>query len=101
MNFKKFLLLLILPIFLFCFFPNEILYGYEIFVHRPYNEKKPLFPNGKLTLHGEFFGQLQLPSDFIRPAVQSCQAPEFDALPSGCLGKCEQQTGDDLYEGEA
>jgi hypothetical protein len=64
MNFKKFLLLLILPIFLFCFFPNEILYGYEIFVHRPYNEKKPLFPNGKLTLHGEFFGQLQLPSDF-------------------------------------
>ncbi len=41
-----------------------VLHAYEIFVYRPYKEKNPLFPNKKLVLHGEFYGQLQLPSNF-------------------------------------
>jgi len=45
-------------------FAGKLLFGYEIFVYRPYKEKNPLFPNHKLILHGEFFGQLQLPSNF-------------------------------------
>jgi hypothetical protein len=38
--------------------------AYEIFIYRPYIEKKPLFKEGKLYLHGELFGQLQIPSTF-------------------------------------
>lgn len=64
MNFKKRLLTGFVFIGLLCLFIGETLHGYEIFVYRPYKEKNPLFPNNKLTLHGEFFGQLQLPSNF-------------------------------------
>ena len=49
---------------LFCVCASETLHGQEIFVYRPYKDKNPLFPDNKLTLHGEFFGQLQLPSNF-------------------------------------
>ena len=48
----------------FCLCANDTLHGQEIFVYRVYKEKNPLFPDNKLVLHGEFFGQLQLPSDF-------------------------------------
>ena len=47
-----------------CVFAGGFLHGNEIFVYCPYKEKSPLFPGNKLTLHGEFFGQLQLPSNF-------------------------------------
>ena len=43
---------------------SDSLHGYEIFVYRPYKTKNPLFPAKKLTVHGEFYGQLQLPSNF-------------------------------------
>ena len=38
--------------------------GYEIFIYRPYKDKKPLFREKKLFIRGEFFGQLQIPSTF-------------------------------------
>jgi hypothetical protein len=64
MNFKKQLLIIFLFIGLLCASASETLHGHEIFVYRLYKEKNPFFPNYKLTLHGEFFGQLQLPSHF-------------------------------------
>lgn len=64
MNFKKPLLTGVLFIGLLCIIAGETLHGYEIFVYRPCKTKNPLFPNNKLTLHGEFYGQLQLPSNF-------------------------------------
>lgn len=64
MNSKNILFLILFSIGLTCFCPNGILYGHEIFIYRPYHEKNPLFPDGRLTLHGEYFGQLQLPSTF-------------------------------------
>ena len=64
MNFKTILLITVIFIGLFCICASETLHGYEIFVYRPYKVKNPLFPDNKLTLHGEFFGQLQLPSNF-------------------------------------
>lgn len=64
MNFKKKISTGILFGALLCVFPGKGLNGYEIFVYRPYQAKKPLFPNNKLTVHGEFYGQLQLPSNF-------------------------------------
>jgi len=48
----------------FCLFSCQLVTGYEIFVFRPSQEKTPLFPGGKLRIHGEFFGQLQHPSTF-------------------------------------
>jgi hypothetical protein len=63
MNFRKQLVFAILLAGLFCVSASETL-GYEIFLYRPYKQKNPLFPNNKLTLHGEFFGQLQMPSSF-------------------------------------
>ena len=64
MKLKKVYLTIVMFITFFGVFASESALGYEIFVYRPYKEKNPLFPNKKLTLHGEFFGQLQLPSDF-------------------------------------
>lgn len=40
------------------------LHGYEIFIYRPIKDKKPLLTQGRVSLHGELFGQLQLPSTF-------------------------------------
>jgi hypothetical protein len=38
--------------------------GYEIFIYRRYEQKHPFFPDKKLFVHGELFGQLQAPSTF-------------------------------------
>ena len=38
--------------------------GYELFIYRPVKNKKPLFTLGSVTIHGEFFGQLQAPCNF-------------------------------------
>ncbi len=64
MNSKKKLLIIVFLIVLLCFPAGEMLHGQEIFIYRSYKDKNPLFPDNKLTLHGEFFGQLQLPSNF-------------------------------------
>lgn len=63
MNFKKHLL--ILAIFAGLFYANGLeAPAQEKFVFRQYKDKEPLFPNEKITLHGEFFGYLQAPSNF-------------------------------------
>lgn len=62
MNFKK-PITIIIVFFLFVFY-NKSIYSHEIFIYRPYLDKKPLFRENKITIHGEFFGQLQLPSTF-------------------------------------
>ena len=36
----------------------------EIFIHRPGLEKHPVNRNGRVTLHGEYFGQWLAPGDF-------------------------------------
>jgi hypothetical protein len=64
MNFKQPFLAAILLIGVLAASAPPPAYGQEIFVYRPYKEKNPLFPSHKLTLHGEFFGQLQMPSSF-------------------------------------
>lgn len=55
-------------------FVESNLFGYEIFVYRLYKDKKPLFRENKLVLHGEFFGQLQLPGTF--PSYNDLTGPE-------------------------
>jgi hypothetical protein len=52
----------------------ETLSGYEIFIYRPYKAKNPLFAEKKVTLYGEFFGQLQVPSTF--PSYNDLSGPE-------------------------
>ena len=59
MNFKKHLFIG-LNIFLWLY----PLQGYEVFIFRPYEEKKPLFKEKKLYVHGEFFAQLLFSSTF-------------------------------------
>lgn len=66
MNFKnkkiiKFLLLLAV---VFCTLCSQSGYAYEIFIYRPYLKKDSVSKEKKITLHGEFFGHLQLPSTF-------------------------------------
>jgi len=56
------------------FFSIQGLYSQEIFIFRPYMDKKPLFDHNKLTFHGEFYGQLQLPSTF--PSYNDLSGPE-------------------------
>ncbi len=56
------------------FLSADNLFPYEIFVYRPYKTKNPLFTEKKLTLHGEFFGQLQAPSTF--PSYNDLSGPE-------------------------
>jgi len=53
---------------------GKSLFGYEIFVYRTYTNKRPLFQEKKLFLHGEFFGQLQLPVTF--PSYNDLTGPE-------------------------
>ena len=64
MNFKKHIIIVFLPLVFSCFFFSDSIYAYEIFIYRPYLEKKPLSQENKITIHGEFFGQLQYPSTF-------------------------------------
>lgn len=52
----------------------QTLIGQEIFIFRPYKDKKPLFAQNKLTLHEEFFGHLQMPSTF--PSYNALSGPE-------------------------
>lgn len=64
MNYKKRIsIFFFLLLFSFFFFSDSI-FAYEIFIYRPYLEKKPLSKENKITIHGEFFGQLQYPSTF-------------------------------------
>jgi hypothetical protein len=68
--------LLFIPLILgwmfFC--STDTLLSYEIFIYRPYKTKHPLFAEKKLTLHGEFFGQLQFPSTY--PSYNDLSGPE-------------------------
>jgi hypothetical protein len=48
--------------------------GYEIFIYRRYEQKKALAPGKKLSVHGEFFGQLQFPANF--PSYNDLTGPE-------------------------
>ena len=72
MNFKN-PITIIIVIFLFVFY-NKSIYSHEIFIYRPYLDKKPLFRENKITIHGEFFGQLQLPSTF--PSYNDLRGPD-------------------------
>lgn len=55
-------------------FSTNVLFCYEIFIYRPYKTKHALFTEKKLTLHGEFFGQLQVPSTF--PSYNDLSGPD-------------------------
>ncbi|MFW6140365.1 MAG: hypothetical protein ACOC5S_03320 [Acidobacteriota bacterium] len=55
-------------------FSWQNLISQEIFIFRQYKNKKPLFEENKLSFHGEFFGQLQLPSTF--PSYNDLSGPE-------------------------
>jgi len=60
-HFKK-IFLLFSVILSFSFFDS--IFAYQIFIYRPIKEKRPLSRESKISLHGEFFGQLQFPSTF-------------------------------------
>lgn len=64
MRYRTIIAVKVIFIGLVCLLASAPLQGQEIFVYRSYKEKKPLFPDNKLILHGEFFGQLQIPSNF-------------------------------------
>ncbi|HHF42747.1 MAG TPA: hypothetical protein ENL38_03410 [Candidatus Aminicenantes bacterium] len=62
-----FFFLLTSPLFLY-------LEAQEIFIYRPYLEKKTVFPEKSLSIHGEIFGYLQYPSTF--PSYNDLTGPE-------------------------
>ena len=64
MNFKRYIKIVFLFFVFLCFFFSDTTYAYEIFIYRPYLDKKPVSREKKITIHGEFFGQLQVPSTF-------------------------------------
>lgn len=74
MNSKKLLAAASLSLLIFCFFLQQSSYAYEIFIYRPNIDKKPLFREKKLYLHGELFAHLQLPSTF--PSYNDHSGPE-------------------------
>ncbi len=74
MNFKKIFPLAFLFVLIFCFSLPQSSQAYEIFIYRPDIDKKPLFREKKLYLHGELFAQLQLPSTF--PSYNDLSGPE-------------------------
>jgi len=63
-NFKKRISIVFFFSIFSCFLVPDSLYSYLLFIYRPYFEKKPVSRERKITLHGEFFGYLQLPSTF-------------------------------------
>jgi hypothetical protein len=63
-NFRKRIIIVFSFLLLSCFLVPDSVYSYELFIYRPYLEKKPVSREKKITLHGEFFGHLQLPSTF-------------------------------------
>ena len=64
MNFKKHIKIVSLFFMFSCFFFSGTTYAYEIFIYRPYLDKKPISREKKIIIHGEFFGQLQAPGTF-------------------------------------
>jgi hypothetical protein len=63
-NLRKRIIIVFSFLLLSCFLVPDSVYSYVLFIYRPYLEKKPVSREKKITLHGEFFGQLQLPSTF-------------------------------------
>lgn len=52
-------------LFVFIFFlASQAIFSYEIFIYRPYLKNKLAVEKNKFSLHGEFFAQLQFPSNF-------------------------------------
>lgn len=72
-NKLKYSILTLLFLIIFFTLPS-VIFSYEIFIYRPFLEKKPLSQTNKLTVHGEFFGQLQYPSTF--PSFNDLSGPE-------------------------
>lgn len=64
MNFKKHINIVSFFFVFFCFLFSNSTYAYEIFIYRPYTDKKPFSQENKISIHGEFFGQLLMPSTF-------------------------------------
>lgn len=62
-----------LGLVLLYFATPALLPGYEIFIYRPLFEKDALSRQGKIIVHGDFFGQFQTPSTF----------PSFNDLSGG------------------
>ncbi len=54
-------------------FPS-VAFSYKIFIYRPFLDKKPFSQAKRITVHGEFFGQLQLPSTF--PSFNDLSGPD-------------------------
>jgi len=74
MNFKKLLAPYSLSLLIFCLFLSQSSYAQEIFIYRPNKDKKPLFREKKLYIHGELFAHLQFPSTF--PSYNDLSGPE-------------------------
>lgn len=49
------------------------LFSQDYFIYRPWLEKDPVSRNGRVTIHGEWFGQLQTPSTF--PSFNDLSGP--------------------------
>ncbi|NIO48396.1 MAG: hypothetical protein GTN73_03000 [Candidatus Aminicenantes bacterium] len=64
MNIKKRICIVFFFLLFSCFIIPDSVYSYVLFIYRPYLEKRPVSREKKVTLHGEFFGHLQLPSTF-------------------------------------
>lgn len=64
MNFRKYLKIIIFLSILASFNLSGPSYALEIFIYRPDLDKMPLSKEKKIRIHGEFFGQLQLPGTF-------------------------------------
>jgi hypothetical protein len=63
-NLKKRIIIVFCFLLLSGFLVPDSVYSYVLFIYRPYFEKKPVSQEKKITIHGEFFGHLQLPSTF-------------------------------------
>lgn len=53
---------------------NQPVFGQEIFIFRPDLEKDPVSREGKITMHGSYFGQLNYPGNF--PSYNDLSGPE-------------------------
>ncbi len=50
------------------------LFSQDYFIYRPWLDKKPVSQTGKVSIHGEWFGQLQAPSTF--PSYNDLSGPD-------------------------
>ena len=64
MNFKKSISIVFFFLLFLCLLAPNSIHSYVIFIYRPYFDKTPVSQEKKITIHGEFFGHLQLPSTF-------------------------------------